>query len=38
LRVAVPDEAALVALIETLRARGAAETHSRIILRETVFG
>jgi Lrp/AsnC family leucine-responsive transcriptional regulator len=38
LRVAVPDEAALVTLIETLRARGAAETHSRIILRETVFG
>ena len=35
LRVAVADEPALVALIEALRARGAAETHSRIILRET---
>src|ERR1700736_4446684 len=32
LRVAVADEPALVALIETLRARGASETHSRIIL------
>jgi Lrp/AsnC family transcriptional regulator, leucine-responsive regulatory protein len=38
LRVAVVDEAALVALIEMLRARGAAETYSRIILRETAFG
>ncbi len=38
LRVAVADEPALVALIEALRARGAAETHSRIILRETVLG
>ncbi len=38
LRVAVADEPALVALIETLRARGASETHSRIILRETVLG
>ena len=37
LRVAVADEPALVALIETLRARGASETHSRIILRETVL-
>jgi len=35
LRVAVADEPALVALIERLRANGAAETHSRIILRET---
>ncbi|HYW53933.1 MAG TPA: Lrp/AsnC family transcriptional regulator [Dongiaceae bacterium] len=38
LRVAVADEPALVALIERLRASGAAETHSRIILRETVLG
>lgn len=38
LRVAVADEPGLVALIEGLRARGAAETHSRIILRETVIG
>ena len=38
LRVAVADEPALVALIERLRARGASETHSRIILRETVLG
>ena len=38
LRVAVTDEAALVALIESLRARGATETYSRIILRETAFG
>jgi Lrp/AsnC family transcriptional regulator, leucine-responsive regulatory protein len=38
LRVAVADEPGLVALIERLRARGAAETHSRIILRETVIG
>ena len=38
LRVAVADEAALVTLIERLRARGASETHSRIILRETVLG
>jgi Lrp/AsnC family transcriptional regulator, leucine-responsive regulatory protein len=37
LRVAVADEAALVELIERLRASGAAETHSRIILRETVL-
>ena len=37
LRVAVADEPALVALIEGLRARGASETHSRIILRETVL-
>ncbi len=37
LRVAVADEPALVALIEALRARGASETHSRIILRETVL-
>ena len=37
LRVAVADESALVALIEALRARGASETHSRIILRETVL-
>lgn len=37
LRVAVANEAALVALIESLRARGASETHSRIILRETVL-
>lgn len=37
-RVAVADEPALVALIEALRSRGAAETHSRIILRETVLG
>jgi Lrp/AsnC family leucine-responsive transcriptional regulator len=37
LRVAVADEAALVALIEGLRAHGASETHSRIILRETVL-
>ncbi len=34
LRVAVADEAALVVLIEALRARGASETYSRIILRE----
>ena len=34
LRVAVADETALVALIEGLRARGASETYSRIILRE----
>lgn len=34
LRVAVADEAALVALIEGLRARGASETYSRVILRE----
>jgi Lrp/AsnC family transcriptional regulator, leucine-responsive regulatory protein len=38
LRVAVADEPALVSLIEGLRARGASETHSRIILRETVLG
>ena len=37
LRVAVADEPALVALIEALRARGAADTYSRIILRETPF-
>jgi Lrp/AsnC family leucine-responsive transcriptional regulator len=37
LRVAVADEPALVALIEALRAHGASETHSRIILRETVL-
>jgi Lrp/AsnC family leucine-responsive transcriptional regulator len=37
LRVAVGDERSLVALIEALRARGASETHSRIILRETVL-
>jgi Lrp/AsnC family leucine-responsive transcriptional regulator len=37
LRVAVVDESALAALIENLRAHGAAETHSRIILRETVL-
>ena len=37
LRVAVADEAALVTLIEGLRAQGASETHSRIILRETVL-
>jgi Lrp/AsnC family leucine-responsive transcriptional regulator len=34
LRVAVGSEPDLVALIESLRASGAAETHSRIILRE----
>jgi Lrp/AsnC family leucine-responsive transcriptional regulator len=38
LRVAVGDEGALVALIERLRALGASETHSRIILRETALG
>jgi Lrp/AsnC family leucine-responsive transcriptional regulator len=38
LRVAVADQAALVSLVETLRARGAVETYSRIILRETPFG
>jgi Lrp/AsnC family leucine-responsive transcriptional regulator len=38
LRVAVADEPQLVELIERLRAQGAAETHSRIILRETVLG
>lgn len=37
LRVAVADEAALVELIERLRRSGASETHSRIILRETVL-
>jgi Lrp/AsnC family leucine-responsive transcriptional regulator len=37
LRVAVADEPALVTLIEALRARGASETHSRIILRETTL-
>jgi Lrp/AsnC family leucine-responsive transcriptional regulator len=37
LRVGVKDESALVALIEALRAQGVAETHSRIILRETVL-
>ena len=37
LRVAVADESALVTLIEGLRAHGASETHSRIILRETVL-
>jgi Lrp/AsnC family leucine-responsive transcriptional regulator len=37
LRVAVADETALAALIEDLRAHGASETHSRIILRETVL-
>ncbi|MDQ6943916.1 MAG: Lrp/AsnC family transcriptional regulator [Candidatus Eremiobacteraeota bacterium] len=37
LRVAVADEPALVALIEALRGRGASETHSRIILRETML-
>jgi len=37
LRVAVADEPALVALIEALGACGASETHSRIILRETVL-
>jgi Lrp/AsnC family leucine-responsive transcriptional regulator len=35
LRVEVPGEPELVSLIETLRAHGVAETHSRIILRET---
>ncbi len=37
LRVAVADEPALVELIESLRRNGAAETHSRIILRETTL-
>ncbi len=37
LRVAVADGSALAALIEELRAHGASETHSRIILRETVL-
>jgi len=37
LQVAVADEPALVALIESLRAEGASETHSRIILRDTVL-
>jgi len=37
LRVAVADEPSLVNLIEGLRARGASETHSRIILRETIL-
>jgi Lrp/AsnC family leucine-responsive transcriptional regulator len=37
LRVAVADEPALVTLIEALRASGASETHSRIILRETIL-
>ncbi len=38
LRVNVAGEPELVALIEGLRARGVAETHSRIILRETNLG
>lgn len=38
LRVAVAGEAELVTLVETLRARGAAETYSRIVLREREFG
>jgi Lrp/AsnC family leucine-responsive transcriptional regulator len=38
LRVGVPDQAALVQLVERLRAGGAAETHTRIILRETELG
>jgi len=37
LQVAVADEPALVALIESLRAGGASETHSRIILRDAVL-
>jgi Lrp/AsnC family leucine-responsive transcriptional regulator len=37
LRVEVPGEPDLVSLIEALRARGVAETHSRIILRESTF-
>ncbi len=37
LQVAVADEPTLVALIESLRAGGAAETHSRIVLREAVL-
>jgi Lrp/AsnC family leucine-responsive transcriptional regulator len=37
LRVAVAGEAELVTLVETLRARGAAETYSRIVLREREF-
>lgn len=35
LRVNVADKLELVKLIEGLRARGVAETHSRVILRET---
>jgi Lrp/AsnC family leucine-responsive transcriptional regulator len=35
LRVAVADQAALVTMVERLRSGGAAETQSRIILRET---
>lgn len=35
LRAEVPGEQELVSLVEALRARGVAETHSRIILRET---
>jgi Lrp/AsnC family leucine-responsive transcriptional regulator len=38
LRVGVPDPAALVQLVERLRASGAAETQTRIILRETELG
>jgi hypothetical protein len=38
LRVNVAGEPELVALIEGLRARGVAETPSRIILRETNLG
>ncbi|HEY0396395.1 MAG TPA: Lrp/AsnC family transcriptional regulator [Candidatus Elarobacter sp.] len=38
LRVGVRDQAALVQLVERLRAGGAAETHTRIILRETELG
>lgn len=37
LRVGVKGESELVTLIEDLRARGASETHSRIILRETIL-
>ena len=37
LRVAVAGEPELVALVERLRASGVAETHSRIILRETTL-
>lgn len=37
LRVAVADEAELVTLVEALRARGAVETYSRIVLREREF-
>ena len=38
LRVEVAGEPELVSLVETLRARGVAETHSRIILRESNVG